>query len=300
MAREQRKWWCNCFGPIDWTWPEDKEVAAIDATEDKLGKLDVQTIKIRNLISRLELCHHKAERHVELIIRAIGEGKVVKEPGSRPIGEIHPREALTERVIGSLTAWVNEEQYDAPPFDIGGIAVEDLFGFIGERTPLKAWQVRQVCAKLRSFLDPEFRYYEMVEYPDKYEEHAHYRGATINTVIKDEVGGEEVKLTLASAIDHLQPCNWNFPSNLIIVLKAIGGDLEPENPFAAHSRNLPLSPSYPRLKKVVDLLQAYLVDKKPSQDTEQIAAVLGEKTPVKEWLVASLAKTLSLQLGFDG
>ncbi|MBD3287064.1 hypothetical protein GF359_10415 [candidate division WOR-3 bacterium] len=294
MSMEKRKWWRNCFGYRDEKWPEDAEVDAIDKLEDKLGKLDDDTVEIRNLIGRIELCHHKAERHVELIIRAIGEGKTLKKPGSRPVGEIHPREALTELVIGSLTAWVNEEHFDVPPFGIGGISVEDLFNFIGESTPLKVWQVRQVCAKLRSFLDPEFRYYEMVDYPDRYEEKAHYRGATINTVITDKVGGEVVKLTLASAIDHLQPCNWNFPSNLIVVLRAIGGDLNPENPFASHARNLALSPAYPRFKYVVDDLKAYLVGERL---TSTIYTILGSKTPVKEWLVASLEKTLRLQLG---
>lgn len=300
MGKEIRKWWRNCFAPRDETWSQDSEIIAVDKAEDELGRLDAETVKIRNLIGRLELCHHKAERHVELIIRAIGQGKVEKEPGKRPIGEIHPREALTELIIGSLKAWINNEHFDVPPFGIGGIAVEDIFGFLGDHTPLKVWQVQQVCAKLRAFLDPDFRYFEMVEYPKPYAEHAHYRGATINTVISDKVDGERAKLTLASAIDHLQPCNWNFPSNLITVLRAIGGDLTPETPFAAHSRNMNLASSYPRLKSLVTTLRGYLDDEKPSDEADRdIFATLGKKTPVKHWLIASLAKTLSLQLGLD-
>ena len=298
MSIEIRKWWRNCFGPYDQSWPEDKEVAAIDEAEDKLGQLDEETVKIRNLIGRLELCHHKAERHVELIIKAIGEGRTDKTPGQRPVGEIHPREALTELVIGCLTAWINEENYDVPPFGIGGMSVEDLFSFLGEPTPLKVWQVERVCDKLHSFLDPEFRYYEMVEHPEHYAEYAHYRGATINTVIRDAVDGEPAKLTLASAIDHFQPCNWNFPSNLIVVLRAIGGDLNPKNPFAAHSRNLSIAPSYQRLKTVVDVLQAYLIGKDIAKDeASDVIDILGVKNPIKEWLVASLEKTLRLQMG---
>jgi len=38
-----------------------------------------QFARIRGLISDLELCHHKAARRVELIIRAIGEGRTSKD-----------------------------------------------------------------------------------------------------------------------------------------------------------------------------------------------------------------------------
>ena len=289
---ELRKWWRNCAGE------SDEEIAAIDKLEDDIAPLGDETKHIRSLISQLEMCHHKVERHVELIIQAIGEGKADKTPGKRPIGEIHPREALTELVIGSLTAWINEEPYDVPAFGIGGIAVDDLFSFLGDRTPLKVWQVQQVCDKLRSFLDPEFRYYEMVEHPKQYADYAHYRGATINTVIHDTVDGEEAKLTLASAIDHLQPCNWNFPENLVIMLKAIGGDLYPKVPFAAHKRNVELNPIRKRIEIVSNTLRAFCEGQDTSQATAlNILRTLGEKTPTKHWLAASLDKTIRLQMG---
>jgi hypothetical protein len=40
-------------------------------------------------------------------------------------------------------------------------------------------------------------------------------------------------------------CNWNFPRNLLIVCKAIGGNLHPGEPYAACARNGDLSPARP-------------------------------------------------------
>jgi hypothetical protein len=138
----------------------------------------------------------------------------------------------------------------------------------------------------------------MVEHPKQYADHAHYRGASINTVIHDTVGGEKAKLTLASAIDHLQACNWNFPENLVIVLKAIGGDLHPKVPFAAHKRNVELNPIRKRIEIVSNTLRAFCKGQDTSQATDlNILQTLGEKTPVKHWLAASLGKTIRLQMG---
>lgn len=290
MSTELSKWWRNCAGE------SDDEIAAIDKLEDEISPLDDNTKRIRELISKLEVCHHKAQRHIEIIIDAIGRGKTNKGPGERPLGSIHPREALTELVIGSLKAWKNNEHYDVPPFGIGGMSVEDLFGFLGKKTPLKVWQVERVCDKLHSFLDPEFRYYEMVEHPEKYAENAHYRGATINTVISDRVDGEAAKLTLASAIDHLQPCNWNFPENLVIVLRAIGGDLRPQVSFAAHCRNVSQSPVKDYIKNASTILRAYCTGESKGVSRE-IIKKLGKKNPKKHWLAASLEKTIRMQMG---
>jgi hypothetical protein len=56
MASSCRKWWRNC------ALNADSEILDIDGMEDRIGPIDSNISKIRELISTLELCHHKAER----------------------------------------------------------------------------------------------------------------------------------------------------------------------------------------------------------------------------------------------
>jgi hypothetical protein len=89
-----RDWWENCAGEMD------EEILTIDALEDEISPLNEETIRTRRLITSLELCHHKAERWVELIIEAISSGKATRGP----VGEW--AEGL------SRGDWNREEQLD--------------------------------------------------------------------------------------------------------------------------------------------------------------------------------------------
>jgi hypothetical protein len=199
---------------------------------------------------------------------------------------------------------------------VGGIPGAELVGHVGERTPLKEWQVGRIVDKVREYVvwprayeDPTFRYvgieecgtdYQSVkaeECPEHYREHADFWNAAMRAIIHDTVDGEPAEISLAAAIDHLQPCNWNFLGNLVLVLRAIGGDLFPMTPFAAHARNIKLTPIRDRMKVVSTSLRAFCENKGAGDGVDTgILRVLGEKTPVKQWLAASLEKTLRLQL----
>ena len=288
-----RSWWENCASE------PDEEILAIDAMEDSVVPLDDKTARIRRLITSLELCHHKAERHVEVIIEAIGSGSASKGPGTRPPGQRQPVEEMWGRCAASLSAWCAGCPAEALELDVGGIPASQLVGFIGDRSPLKEWQVQRIVDKVRSFLEPSFRYAEIVEYPEHYREHSDFRHLTIQTIIRDAVDGREAEITLASAIDHLEPCHWDFVGNLSIVLKAIGGDLSPEKPFAACGRNIKLTPIRHRMKIVTNTLRAFCeVGDMPKDVDSYVLRLLGARTPIKHWLAASLEKTISLQLGF--
>ena len=290
--------WCweNCPGQ-----PDD-ETRVIDALEDSMAPLDDETKRIRRLIMSIESCHHKAARWVELIIEAIGKGSTAKGAGTRPSGKREPIEQIWQNCAAALSAWCAGCPAGAIDFDVGGVPVAELVGHIGERTPLKEWQVGRIVDKVREFVvwprayeDPTFRYAGMEEHPELYAEHADFRDRTMRTILHDTVDGRSAEISLAAAIDHLQPCNWNFLANLVIVLKAIGGELSPKTPFAAHGRNIKLTPIRDRMKIISNTLRAFCEDKDAGADPE-ILAVLGEKTPGKHWLPASLDKTLRLQL----
>ena len=91
MTTPCRSWWRNC------ALHADSEILAIDRMEDHIAPIDLNVAKIRELISSLELCHHKAERWVENIIKAIGAGETGKGLGTRPPGQQHTARAEGEK-----------------------------------------------------------------------------------------------------------------------------------------------------------------------------------------------------------
>jgi hypothetical protein len=142
-----------------------------------------------------------------------------------------------------------------------------------------------------------------VNEPEKYQPQKHYEDSlaflkqTSKTVIHDTVDGHQSGVSLAVAIDLLMPCHWDFVGVLVIILKAIGGNLHPEKPLTCCMRNIKLSPLYDRMKVISDTLNVFLKDEKTTKDIDRdILASLGEITPVKRWLVASLDKTIRLHL----
>lgn len=271
----------------------------LDEMEDSLAPLDEDTVKTRRLISSLELCHHKAERWVELIIEAIGKGHASKGPvGTRPRGTRHPIENEWQSVCNALTEWCAGDEARLARVRIAEMTGNQLASLLGPRTPLKVWQVERVVAKVRSVLDSSQRYFEIVEHGERLGRSRGFRKATLETILHDTVDGHEAEIRLAGAIDHLEPCHWNFMGNLAIVLGAIGGELHPVKPFGACHRNLKLTPIRERMGTVSRTLRAYQSDEDRGPGLDHgILRMLGASTPTKRWLAASLDKTLRLQLG---
>ena len=77
MAASCRSWWRNC------ALEADSEILEIDRLEDRITPVSPETSRIRELISSLELCHHKAARWVENIVTSIGAGATEKGLGTR-------------------------------------------------------------------------------------------------------------------------------------------------------------------------------------------------------------------------
>jgi hypothetical protein len=287
-----RPCWRNCHVE-----PSDPEIARIDAMEDALVPLPAELRAIRKLITSLEMCHHKAERWVSLIIDAIAEGRTSKGPGTRPKGSLHPAEVDWHNCVRVLSAWCDGVTVQNE-VEVGSICTQELISALGESTALRKWQVGRVIDKVRYFAEPGCRYVGIVENPKHYAEDSALRDATLSSLIHDQVDGQPAEISLAAAIDHLEACHWDFAGNLMVVLNTIRGDLFPSRPYAACGRNIKLSPLLPRMKKIVETLRPFWAE---SSGTTTIDAAildrLGEKTPSKRWLAASLDKTIRLQFG---
>jgi hypothetical protein len=294
----------------------DSEMLNIDEMENDIASIPPNVSRIRELISSLELCHHKADRWVYNIIEAIGRGETTKGLGTRLQGRHHPAEVIWQNTCVSLSAWCAGCPSTSVDLSIDTVPASRMLVCLGERSPLKEWQVQRVVEKIRSLIhwpqsrdDPTAQYvwillgggeYESVyrsRCPEHYREHEGFWLATVRTIIHDTENGNDAELSLGLAIDMLWPCHWNFVQNLQIVLAAIGGRLNPQQPFTACGRNINLLPIRGRMHIVSNTLGAFCGDSESRKEVDtQMLAELGKPTDIKKWLAASLDKTIKLQL----
>ena len=310
MTTSCREWWRNCALEADW------EILSIDKIEDHIAPIGANVLKIRELISSLELCHHKAERWVGNIIEAIGAGETSKGLGTRSPGQQHPTEKVWQNACAALSAWCAGCPGTSVDLTIDTVPASRILDCLGERSPLKEWQVQRVIEKIRSTIhwpqcydDPTTQYvwilfsaseYEVAyrnQCPEHYQEHKDLWLTTVRTIIHDTENGDKADLSLGLAIDMLWPCHWRFVENLRIVLKAIGGNLNPEHRFAACGRNITLLPIRLRMEIVSNTLNVFCGDRESNKKVDRdLLALLGKPTEVKKWLAASLSKTIRLQM----
>ena len=305
-----RSWWRNCALTVD------SEIRAIDAQEDELAPLGQESVAIRELISSLEICHHKAERWVINILEAIGTGATNKGLGSRQPGQIHPAEQVWQDVCTLLSAWCSGQEAIPAPTVIGDVTASQLLNQLGQTTPLKKWQVQRVIERVGGFIhwpqsldDPAHGYRFLLlqggdydcayvgECPEYYRQDEPLWLQTAQTMIHDSEAGQPTELSLALAIDLLMPCHWDFIGNLAIVLAAIGGNCYPVKPFAACGRNIERVPNRYYLERLCATLKVFCGEAETGPKPDRgLLDRLGEASVGKIWLAASLEKTIRLQL----
>jgi len=305
MSYNLRACWLNCYAPDDKRVLDDKELPAIDEIEDSIAPLDEQTIQIRQVITRFEACYHEADKEAEYIVESIAAGHCLEQSQERP----PERKKELENARCILSMWCENTAIKGVDLDVGGIPAKELLSFIGKPSPLKIWQVQRVVDKITEAIEPSRRYHwlalDLGDYGEPgakpageyYKDDLTFLEQTKKTIIHDTLDGRKSKVSLAMAIDMLMPCHWDFVGGLVIILKAIGGDLYPARPYACCARNLKLSPLCDRLRTISNTLRAFWKDKKTAENIDsRLLASLGEATPVKRWLAASLDKTIRLHL----
>ena len=274
--------------------------------EDALVPLGKDTTGIRQLITGFEACYHEADKEAERIVKAIGTGRCPKQSNARP----PKRKKELQNCRRILSRWCKDPIAKAIELDVGGISAEQLLSFIGQPSALKIWQVQRVVDEVSQALNPNLCYHNMAldlgDYgkPGAHPAGEHYKcnatflAQTNQTIIHDTVDGRKAKISLAMAIDLLMPCHWDFVGGLVIILKAIAGDLHPDKPYTCCARNLSLSPLCDRVKTISNTLRVFWKGSRGVKNIDrELLALLGAVTPAKRWLAASLDKTIRLQLG---
>ncbi|MHC4460368.1 MAG: hypothetical protein ACYS6W_04300 [Planctomycetota bacterium] len=305
MSESLSDWWQNCVVPDDKRFLRDKELMAIDEMEDSITPLEEQTIEIRQVITRFEACYHEADKEAEYIVKSIAAGHCLEQSQQRP----PERKKELENTRSILSMWCENTAIKGIKMNVGGISAEELLSFIGKPSPLKVWQVQRIIDKVTEALNPSQRYHMMVldlgaygvpgAHPvgEHYKDAAEFLEQTKEIIIHDTVDSREAKMSLAMAIDMLEPCNWDFVGSIVTLLKAIGGELRPERPYVCHQRNLKLSPLCERLRIISNTLGVFWKKEETEKSIDSnILTLLGEATPIKRWLAASLDATIRLQL----
>lgn len=260
--------WSNIAGE-----PSDGDIVRIYRMKQCIGQLPQEAMNIRGLITRLEICHFKFERHIQIIVQSIGRMEVDLDSDS--IGRPHPRSGENawkmdktgrsrrgQEYVWILQMWLDgdsqlsEEDQRGIPQDL----FQEVYEALGDRDERKETLVSYLLDRLL------WRFSDRQQLPK-------------------ELG------KLGLQIDRTDICHYGFPTNVWQTIEAIG-KLEPLNDFEGCG-----SFDEERLQcaqKYFDLLCAWL-----EREETRVDLGLGERSDVKEWLVACLAKTVKALASLD-
>jgi len=307
VSRTLRRHWVNVVSR------PDASILEIDALEDGLRFMsDVEksrAYEIRQAITRFEWCHHKALHRLHLLVRSIGELRYIAKPSS-------PEEKRADRDVKQwfnalriLRAWVDNDADSVDTVLFCGIPSAEFVSHIGERNPLKEWQVSRLADRLQyDFLNFDKNEGEYIPFSAgshsicSNEEETRFYDQTVGVKILDTQDGNPREWDLGTAIDWFALCCWNYSQNLVTILQVIQGQSHLDVPLIQCGQDFVRHPNYRDFVEMKHALRAYwdveyhwgiASGDKPSLSPKDIFDILGEKSAVKIWLVRSLERTLS-------
>jgi hypothetical protein len=254
--------WANIEVPAD-----DPEIGRIDRIHGSVGTIPGNVIQIRELISGFEVCHFKFQQHLIYLKEAIS--KLETSLTLEKIGANHIRNGedawrkdktgrsrLGQEYIRAMKSWLGED----PGTGIkGGNQQLDrqLQQWLGRPQPEKERLVRLLIARMLW----DWKLYERFK------------------------SGEDNR-ELEYQVCRMDICHYDFPENLVRVIKAIG-KLEPDDAFeGCGSFNLHIrSVAKQEFLVLNDSLKSLLSAELPSK-----------QELMKAWLTACLAKTIKEQV----
>jgi hypothetical protein len=183
--------------------PDDPEIIKIDKLEKSLGELPADIQKIRELITRFEVCHFKYQTHIKYIKESIENLK--PRVDSEKIGAAHLRHGsdVTKNDKTGRSKVGQDYVYELRRWLKEGPKGSKVSKLLGKRDPEKEKLVKLLIA--RTLYEFEGKSYE-----ELYKE------------VKDQ--------DLALATASIDVCHYNFPKNIDQALKGIG-QLKPVSDF---------------------------------------------------------------------
>jgi hypothetical protein len=249
--------------------PDDQEVLAIDRMERALGDIPDHVYKVRELITRFEVCHFKYRKHYRHITDSIAA--LHPSVNAENIGARHPRHGedavahdttgrsrTGQRYISALRLWLNNRS--VPSDDSQNEMNTQVTAWLGERDNTKEKRVSMLLDRLL------------------------YRG--LEEYSYGELEGIEYQV-MATDI-----CCYAFPRNIEKVIKGIGKGTPVKEFDGCGTVNAEIvvfiTGEFKRLCKWL------------GEDEGDCDALFGKKIPEKVWLVACLTKTMKEQVRLSG
>lgn len=248
--------------------PDDEEITWIHQLERQAMPIPPVAAAIRELITRFEICHFKAERHIARIVEAIGTLSLDFKPAN--IGQAHPKSGESawqgektgrsrqgQEFIWALQMWLDDAHAsDKDHRRVPSAFLEEVTRALG---PCDARKRLLVSALLNRLLLRAGR-----------------------QPLPPELGG------FWEPVERTDICHYAFPSNLWQMLGSVG-KLEPPSDFAGCGScdDAQRRMAQEHFRALCAWLRA---------EPGLLENRLGNRSPVKTWLVASLAKTLKEQV----
>lgn len=246
--------------------PSDAEIIKINAFEVKLGRLPDEVRKIRELITRHEVCHFKYNQHIKNIKDSILNLELCVVPDK--IGTSHiqhgedawkmdltGRSFLGQQYVWAIKYWLEDTHRGEIPDTADKKLAQHVYEILGDKNEDKIRLVRLLLARLTW----DWKSYEEFQHGGDYKE-------------------------LEFQICRMDICHYAFPSNFNLLLIGIG-KMEPVENFegcGSFDGNIQEC-----IKKQLPVLNELFKSFYYNPD---------DKSQVKAWLTACLMKTLKEQV----
>lgn len=237
----------------------DPEWVRLVEVEVGLEPISPQCSEIRRQIASMEACHEHYLENIEAVVAMIGAMTPAPILDCGEACDARKEEAAAYR--RSLETW--RASRTAPPD--AGEPTREVFDLLGDLTEEKSRLVSHLIGKLG---DNEYRVYA------------------------DE---DEDFDRVESRIQHLEICNYDWKQNLRIVLREIGAGkrlFEWRVPGGYHAHGY-VPDRIAQLRPIMAGVAAWVEGK--GEKAGKWGQVLGEPSPEKRWLAASLCKHVKAQ-----
>ena len=246
--------------------PQDPEIIKINDLEKKLGELPDKINKIRELITRFEVCHFKYQQHIRRIKDSIIELEPVVHTTKIGINHIQHGESVLNKdttgksFIGQQYVWAIKEWLNGnPPNEISDNfdkkLGQQIKKWLGDKNPDKARLVRLLLARLTW----DWKSYEKLQH-----------------------GGELKDIELQAC--KMDICHYAFPKNLNLLLEGIG------QMKAVKKKEFEGCGSYNT--NIKTCLEKEFLDLNDTLKSLKINNNSNKDDLIKAWLIACLTKTI--------
>lgn len=251
---------------------QDTEISQINKLETTLGDIPLAVKKIRELITRFEICHFKYQQHLKYIHESIvnlnpafdsdkiGYNHISKGENAW-INDKTGRSLLGQRYLWALNNWLSKGDYRKMPNDHDLSLDLKISKWLGDKTPDKVRIVRLLIARLT---------YDWESYE------------------KFQRGGQFKELEFQTC--KMDICHYAFPNHLDTLIQAIGK-------MQSH-KDLEGCGSYtPEIKMFITIKFSDIVSLISDILKNKVLLYQSKNDQFRIWLYLCLIKTIKEQTG---